>query len=96
MFTGTQKRRNFSKELALENRPFYNKNHGASMMLNSYAGLGTLKERSINRPLGYDRWDIALHSLTKTSSRSDRRLLLTSQFSIFLAWITDFFLSVPK
>lgn len=55
MFTGTQKRRNFSKELALENRPFYNKNHGASMMLSSYAGLGTLKERSINRPLGYDR-----------------------------------------
>lgn len=59
MFTGTQKRRNFSKETALDSRLYYHRNLAGNTLSNSYSAVGLLKERALNRALGYHITHIA-------------------------------------
>lgn len=53
MYTGPQKRRNFSRELGYETRGYQHRNLSGNGLFSSYSTVGLLKERSVNRSIVY-------------------------------------------
>lgn len=60
MYTGPQKRRNFSKEVGYETRGYQHRNFSGSGLFSSYSTVGLLKERSLNRSIVYSLPHIVL------------------------------------